>query len=137
MRILILACTICLSPYRPAAAQAITPCASPTINDQAPLTGVKELASGTISGDSLWRAMVGIPKMDSTLVAFVSDSLTCTAAANAWAPLVGPAAPVEPVWVLAIGPTRYLVFDVRRPTKGYLVGAIFDAGFVWVTDILL
>lgn len=75
--------------------------------------------------------------MDSTLVAFVSDSLTCTAAAIAWAPLVSPTAPVEPVWVLAIGPTRYLVFDARRVTTGALVGAIFDAAFVWVTDVLL
>jgi hypothetical protein len=122
----------------PAGGQALTPCA-PTTADaaQAALAGLQALASGLTRADSSFRALVGIPQMSATSVSFVASETVCGEAARAWAALVGPDAAVRPVWVIAVGPTRYYVFDVRRRTVGGTVVTIFDETFARIVDVLL
>jgi hypothetical protein len=46
-----------------------------------------------------------------------------------------PGVPVHPVWVLAIGPTRYMVFDKERMSAGRLLVAIYST-FTWLADMI-
>lgn len=118
--------------------QALIPCA-PDSSGMATrvLYGLKRLAVGHTSGDSLWRAIETVPATDSSLVTMVHDPAVCDAAAKAWAHLISPTAPATSVWVVAFGPDRYFIVDERRPTVGTLLIGVFDHSVVWIKDTLM
>jgi hypothetical protein len=74
--------------------------------------------------------------MSAASVSFVMSETVCDDAARAWAALVGPDAAVAPVWVIAVGPTRYFVFDVRRRSGRRTIAALFDETFAWIVDLV-
>lgn len=137
-----LACTLALTGVSlimasPATAQTLIPCAPDSLAIATrTLDGLRDLATGTTSGDSVWRAKLGLPRVDSSQVAIVNDPIVCDAAAKAWARLIGPTATADAVWVYAYGSDRYFVFNERRPTLGALLIGVFDRSFVWLSDVL-
>jgi hypothetical protein len=72
-----------------------------------------------------------------TTVSYVSSDSVCAQAATALAGLSNPGTIGEPVWVLKVGPSRYLVFNLHRQSAGKLLGAIFDESMTWLADIVL
>lgn len=121
-----------------AIAQALIPCAPDSVEIATrTLDGLRDVATGQTSGDSVWRATVGVKPTDSSLVTMVHDPAVCDAAARAWARLISPTASPEPVWVMAFGPDRYFIFDERRPTVGTLLIGMFDRSLVWLGDVLM
>lgn len=120
-----------------AQAQALIPCAPDSVPIAiGTLDGLRDVATGTTSGDSVWRASLDLPRVDSSQITIVNDPIVCDAAARAWARLIGPTASADAVWVYAYGSDRYFIFDERRPTIGTLLIGVFDRSFVWLRDVL-
>lgn len=135
---LLIACAALVLIAPQARGQTLIPCA-PDSSRMATrvLHGLKRLAVGQTSGDSLWRAIETVPATDSSLVTMVHDPAVCDAAARAWAQLISPTADTTSVWVVAFGPDRYFIFDDRRVTVGDLVMGVFDHSVIWIKDTLM
>lgn len=102
---------------------------------QANLAGVATLVSDTSTSRAGWRAAAHLPLTPASAVTFVTSDSICTVAANLTAQME-PNVPVHAVWVLAIGPTRYMVFDKERRSVGRRLVAIYDAAFNWLADMI-
>ena len=110
-----------------AGAQSV-PCAPSTDGfAQANFDGVKVLVSDTSASSAGWRADADLPLTSASAVIFVTSDSICTAAANLTAQME-PNVPVHAVWVLAIGPSRYMVFDKERRSAGRLLVANIRRG---------
>jgi hypothetical protein len=135
-RNLLLALGLLASVGQPVLAQRAG-CAPPaSVYASVVLSGVKGLASGTAASDSAWRGAAQVPHTRMGAVHMVVDPAVCEAASNALAALPNqPAA--HAVWVVSIGPTRYLVFDVQRASAGKKLAAVFDAKMQWLADVTL
>ena len=132
----ILFCAALLGPAMTAGAQAV-PCAPSSDGyAQSVFSGVKEFASGLSADDLGWRANVQLPLTTDSLVSFVTSDSVCTAAANAVAQTYGPGVSPQPVWVIAVGPSRYVVFDKKRGSAKRLLAGVFDSTFTWLADFL-
>jgi hypothetical protein len=99
------------------------------------LTGVALFVSDTSGENATWRTNARLPSTPASAVTFVTSDSLCTVAANLTAAME-PSIPVHPVWVMAIGPTRYVVFDKERTSAGRLLVAIYDAAFNWLADMI-
>jgi hypothetical protein len=73
--------------------------------------------------------------VSSDSIQLVTDSVTCDTGARAVAARVGPSAELWPVWVIAIGTTRFVAFDGRLVINGRVYASVFDASFAWIADI--
>ena len=122
---------------RMAAAQTI-PCGSASDSHaQLVLSGVKDVSSSLSPDDSTWRANAQVPlTSDVSNITLVASDSICTVAANAFAQLSGSYTTPHAVWVIAVGPTRYIVFDKARTSARRLLGAVFDTTFAWLADFL-
>lgn len=119
-----------------ALAQTTVPCDAPdSAAARITLGNLRSLVSGATASDSLFRFGL-FPRVSADSVSLVSDSQVCDSAARARAARLGASAPVEPVWVIAVGSTRYVVFSGRTRTKGRIIFSVFDSVFTWITDIL-
>lgn len=101
------------------------------------LSGVSDLASQADTTSKLWRSSAQLPQVPAATVVFAATDSVCTRAANAAATLRGAGAQPYPVWVIAVGPDRYVVFDKERKSAGRLLAAVFDTTFTWLADFLL
>jgi hypothetical protein len=117
-----------------AAAQTISCASSSDDYAQAMLSGITAFASGSDADDALWRSHANIPLTAAASIAFVTSDSVCTAAANALAKLSTPVTSPHSVWVIAVGPTRYIVFDKERASARRLLAAVFDSSFLWLAD---
>jgi hypothetical protein len=134
----LIVCAVLTLTAPQASAQALIPCAPDSVEFATrTLDGLRDVATGQTSGDSVWRASVGVEQTDSSLVTMVHDPAVCDAAARAWAHLISPTASPDAVWVIAFGPDRYFIFDERRPTVGALLIGVFDRSLVWLKDVLM
>lgn len=119
-----------------ALAQTTIACISPDSGTAAiSLGNLRSLASGSTESDSLFRGGL-FPRVSADSVTLVSDAQVCDSAARARAARLGPGSPVESVWVIAVGPTRYVVFSERTRAKGQIIFSVFDTAFTWLADIL-
>lgn len=117
-------------------AQGFVACGAPNASGNAEAAGMRQLISGSSASDSAWRARASLPKVVASAVVFVTSDSLCDVAARAVANLSAPAAPVQPVWVLSVGPDRYIVYGAGRMRDGWLLAAVFDSSFTWVADFL-
>jgi hypothetical protein len=101
------------------------------------LSGAKWLATDSSSTARVWQGVAKVPQTTAPSITLVTSDSICAVAAAAFATLSGPDTPVASVWVIAVGPTRYLVFDQRRRSAGKRIGAIFDQGMNWLADVAL
>lgn len=98
------------------------------------------IAMGSDSASVYWRSEYDLNKVDSaSQVAFVADSATCSAAADAMGATYEPPRnhtdfPLG-MWVLAVGPTRYVVFDGQKNTAGRFYVFVFDQNFTYLNLI--
>ena len=91
---------------------------------------VIEVTTGTDSSSAAMRSAWNVPFIsDTTRVAFVSDTTACTRAAiaHARAERQGPLNP-PPVYLLAIGSTRYVAYNGARAGE-FFVHYVLDAQF--------
>lgn len=92
------------------------------------------IATGTDSVSVHFRSIYKLAKVDSAAqVVHVTDRTICRRAADALGALHQPPGnhtdyPLG-VWVLALGPTRYVVFDGRQHAAGSLHLVVFDQQF--------
>jgi hypothetical protein len=117
-------------------AQSFVACGAPNASGNAEAAGMRQLISGSSASDSAWRARASLPKMAASAVVFVTSDSLCDVAARAVANLSTPPAPVQPVWVLSVGPDRYIVYGAGRMRDGWLLAAVFDGSFTWIADFL-
>jgi hypothetical protein len=120
-----------------ARAQSTVPCRSAT-NHTAVVTlgNLRSLVSGNTETDSIYRASAQLPRVAAESVTIVGDAQACDSAARALAVHLGPSTPVDSVWVIAIGASRYVVFSDTRRTQGRLLFSVFDSVYSWLVDIL-
>jgi hypothetical protein len=117
-------------------AQKQVQCGASSASGTAGAAGIRRLISGTTASDSAWRANAKLPATPASGVQFVTSKSLCDAAARAVANLSSPAAPVRPVWLLSVGPSRYVVFGTGRTSQGRPLGSVFDNTFKWLADFL-
>jgi hypothetical protein len=86
--------------------------------------------------EARWRGAAKLPLTDSSAVTLVVSDSICTVAANAVAHFSGTSGTVYPVWVIAVGPTRYIVFNLERTSAGRRLAAVFDTNFTWLADFI-
>ena len=127
---------VLLIPMAGARGQAST-CA-PSTNDyaRAVLSGTRYLASDAGQDAAMWRAQAKLPQVSASSVAPVTSDSVCALAAAAISSLPGGSA-TKAVWVVAVGPSHYLVFGDERRSAGRLLGAILDSSLNWLADIVL
>jgi hypothetical protein len=132
--LLSVALVVCVSSR--ASAQTV-PCA-PSSDDYAQFFRSSVAASmvGSDPEDAEWRASAKLPLTDSSAVTLVVSDSICTAAANAIAQFSGASGTPYPVWVIAVGPTRYIVFNLERTSAGRRLAAVFDTNFTWLADFI-
>lgn len=95
---------------------------------------VVSIATGTDSTAAYFRSITElVPVATAAEVAYVSDSLVCRAAADAMGardiPPKDHTAFPDGIWVLAAGPTRYVVFDGTQYAAGSYWLMVFDQNF--------
>jgi hypothetical protein len=118
-----------------ARAQALVACDSPTINTVTVLlSNLKTFASGTAERDSVFRVGTDLVQVPQDSVTLVSHPQVCDSAARALALRTGRA--IEPVWVVAVGSSRYVIFSRSHRDKGRIMFSTFDATYHWLTDFL-
>ena len=99
-------------------------------------------AIGTDSASAYWRSVYQLDQVNSaSQVTFIEDSTVCRAAADAMGALRQPSRdhtsfPLG-MWVLAVGPTRYVVFDGQQHVAGSHYVTVFDHNFNYVDVIKL
>jgi hypothetical protein len=98
------------------------------------LNGLRRFLPGTQPTDSLVRLTTHLPAVPADSIRLVADSAVCAAAARAVAARVGPTAEIWPVWVIAVGGSRFVAFDTRLRSNGAIFVSIFDAAFNWIAD---
>jgi hypothetical protein len=121
-------------PHRASAQKVFTCGAATGTTAETMLSGVRRLVSGSSKTDSLWRVHAKLPKTAAANVTFVTADSLCDAAARAVAALSTPAAPIARVWVIAVGPTRYVVFGAPRVNSQAALSAVFDTTLSWLAD---
>jgi hypothetical protein len=85
------------------------------------------------------RDSVSLPKGVASDVVVVSDTTVCSAAAGAYA-RTGPATRfrvVYPVWVMKVGPKRYVVFNPDKAPGNLLDLVVFDDKFRYKATIAI
>ncbi len=102
---------------------------------QADLAGLAAFVSDTSASSAGWRVDAHLPLTPASAVTFVTSDSICSVAANLTAQME-PNVPVHAVWVVAVGPSRYLVFDKARMSAGRLLVAVYDAVFTWLADMV-
>lgn len=116
-------------------AQTSYTCGSPVgPGPEAMLAGLKARVAGPLPEDSAWRSQVQLPMTPEADVSFVTADSVCDLAARAVAALSTPAAPVQRVWVIAVGATRYVVWGTSRGGPQKLVRTVFDENFVRLVE---
>jgi hypothetical protein len=134
LRYLLTIAALFMNPSTVAASQTISCASSSDDYARGMLSGVMGFASGSDADDALWRSHADIPLTAAASIAFVTSDSVCTAAANALAKLSTPVTSPHSVWVIAVGPTRYVVFDKERASARRLLAAVFDSSFLWLAD---
>lgn len=87
------------------------------------------LATSTDSVDQAVRTSNDIPAIsDTTQIAFVTDSTVCATAAAAHAQAAQQSGAPLPVYVLRVGPTRYIVFNGQSAGE-FFTYYVFDDRF--------
>ncbi len=87
--------------------------------------------SGFVAERQDWQ----LPSVDTSQIAFVSDSTTCDRAAIAHALKIGGDTANRPkVFVMSVGNTRYIVFNGNRIGESFLY-YVFDSSFTYLSMI--
>ncbi len=93
---------------------------------------VTPVARGTDSTSVKYRQyyrLVHVPPTEE--IEYVSDSTVCGTAAAALAAGSDPSVMFpRGVWVLKVGPSRYIVFDFEQIVAGHMLLDVFDSNFV-------
>jgi len=96
----------------------------------------KNIVSAVTAADSATRNAFKLPAVSASSVSLVTTDSICALAALAFHAAIGIAGePVGPVWVLQVGPTRYVVFDGKHEIAGREHQVVLDANFQYLVTI--
>jgi hypothetical protein len=116
-------------------AQAPVACDTPMINTVTVTLGnLKALVSESTESDSVFRVGTELLQVPRDSVTLVTDPRICDSAARALAHRTGRA--IEPVWVIAVGSSRYVIFSRSHRDRGRRIFSTFDATYRWLADFL-
>jgi len=129
LRRLSIAVFIAVHPF--VTAQASSTCSAEwtyTANFRNHIVGI---VTGVDSASAASRAAFQLPAVSASDVYFVTDSTVCTRAAAAFTAEVtrDRSTAGGSLWVLRVGPTRYIVFDHKQQSGEFLDHYIFDSSF--------
>lgn len=120
------------------AVRAQSACGSPTDDDVVSLrNSVGSLLSGSTSFDVAYRAGTGLPNVADSAVAIVQDTTVCRQAQTALLQAWGSGSTSEPVWVLRISSTHYLVYNNRQISYGRTYGVLLSSAFAYLRYVLV
>lgn len=124
-------CILLLSALLPNSARGATGCSAEWAYTTTFRNHVVSIVTGTDTASASNRTAFNLPAVAATEVYFVTDSTTCAQAATAFGREVALAngTPGPGLWVLRVGPTRYIVFDHRQASGEFLDQYVFDASF--------
>lgn len=96
------------------------------------------IASGTDTASARLRSAFRLDQIyTASAVYLVPDTLVCRRAANAYAAALSfTDSPSLPVWVIRLGSTRYVVFNLAHSNTNGSVQVVFDSAFIVKSRIL-
>jgi hypothetical protein len=100
-------------------------------------SNLADFVSGTASEDSMYRARNQLPQVAASQVQTVQTDSVCQLAAAALATKWGTGSASDSTWVISVGSTRYLVFNLKQVDAGRVVGLLFDSSFNYLAAIVL
>ena len=133
----LLATLLVATPHLEASVQAGSPC----LPSDSLTTYINLALVGFVtSADTEWvrvRNAVHLPALTSADVQIVTDSTTCAAAAAALVAETpgGDASPAA--WVIKLGPTRFIAFNLRRSVAGSGYLYVYDNNWVKLSEFTL
>ena len=97
---------------------------------------IVSIVTATDSGSARVRQAYSLPAVASAAVVFQTDSAVCAQAIAAFSAEVARYGGTPgSVWVLKVGPTRYIVFDHKQKTGEFYDHMVFDENFVYKVTI--
>lgn len=120
------------------AATAQNPCGSATDDDPVSLRNSLAVAlSGKTAFDVQYRTALDLPNVADSAVAIVQDTTVCRQAQKALVQAWGSGSVTDPVYVLRISNTHYLVYNNRQMSAGRTYGLLFTPAFVYIRSLLI
>jgi hypothetical protein len=95
------------------------------------------MLSGTTKSDSLYRVGTQLPKVTAASVTIVSDTTVCRQAATRLVQEWGSGSTADPVWVIKVDTSRYIVYNGKQVSASRVVALVFDAAFTYLGSIVI
>jgi hypothetical protein len=99
--------------------------------------GLADAVAGSTVDDSVFRVVSQLPQAAASEVQIVQADSTCQQAAVALAAAWGSGSSSDNTWVIRVGSTRYVVFNLKQINARRIEGLIFDNNFNYLTAIVL
>ena len=115
----------------------LPPCATSSPVSEETIGWVKKLVTATDAESMTKRATYQLPAVAEKEVALVSDGATCEKATAAFNKIPGgdPAGSPQPLWVIKVGPTRYMVVQKASQEGAQPKRAVFNENFEYLTMV--